>query len=193
MLANPRKYDHICYVDTGIYKVVKYVDKFFYELNATPNMITTLSIPFGLLGLYFFYRNNYWSIPIFYMYLLLDYADGYYARKHDMVTKFGDWYDHIRDSILIILLIIVIMYKVKSSKKYKVLFYSLCFILFTFGSLIVIYFACNEKKLSNNDSVSCIFRCCIKDDLFVKSDIVCLGNFLIVLAIIMYIMIKYKG
>ena len=72
-------------------------------------MLTSLSLIITLIGIYLL-NNQYYissSILIFIGYYF-DCADGLLARKYNMTSKFGDYYDHIRDHIKIILLFIVI-------------------------------------------------------------------------------------
>ena len=60
--------------------------------------------------------NHYFkfaSICIFLAYIC-DCIDGYMARSYNMITKFGDWYDHISDaarSILVFYMLLNINYK----------------------------------------------------------------------------------
>ena len=71
-----------------------------YNLGLTPNFLTTISF---LLQLYSIYNLTLYSIGSFQFYYLLGYyfdcIDGPMARKYDMVTKFGDFYDHGTDTI----------------------------------------------------------------------------------------------
>jgi phosphatidylglycerophosphate synthase len=39
-----------------------------------------------------------------------DCLDGYIARKYNMVTEFGDWYDHVTDLIGFISLLVLLYY-----------------------------------------------------------------------------------
>lgn len=67
----------------------------------TPNHITSISFAFGLLAIFLFIKKNYISSVIAYLIsYMFDCWDGNYARKYDMVTKFGDYYDHITDWII---------------------------------------------------------------------------------------------
>jgi len=73
------------------------LDHIFYKLKFTPNIITTISLIFGLLSAYYLYNKSYISIICLIIAYILDGSDGYFARKHNMVSKFGDYYDHISD------------------------------------------------------------------------------------------------
>ena len=90
------KYDNP--IDDFLLKnVIVYIDSVFYQLNFTPNMITTLSLICGILSAYCLYINSYLCIFFYLFAYILDMSDGYFARKHKMVTRFGDYYDHISD------------------------------------------------------------------------------------------------
>lgn len=68
-----------------------------------------------------------------------DCLDGYYARKYDMTSKFGDFYDHISDLSKVILLFIA-MYHINKNKASKVIIISLIF-----SILLGIHLGCQEK------------------------------------------------
>ena len=110
-----------CVVDNGVYSLVKPLSDFFHSIHLTPNHITTLSLIFGLLSVFFLYKSlhddNYKvSLSLFAVFYLfsyvLDCVDGYYARKYDMVTQFGDYYDHFKDNVILLLVIAIIYTKV---------------------------------------------------------------------------------
>ena len=66
--------------------------------NYTPNHLTTCSFFFQGLGIAFLYYDYRWNYTFFYMIgYYFDNIDGPMARKYNMVTKFGDWYDHATD------------------------------------------------------------------------------------------------
>jgi phosphatidylglycerophosphate synthase len=181
-----------CYTDYLIYKLVIEADKICCKLNLTPNMITTLSIPFIILGIYFFINNNYLAIPCILIYVFLDYLDGYYARNHDMVTEFGDWYDHFRDVVSFILLFIVIIHKIKRNKKYIV--FNVIFLIILLSTLILslIRFGCNERRISNthNQTLNLIKNMCYDQNILLHSQIICLSVYFILFSIFMAILIK---
>ena len=94
----------------------------FKKINFTPNGITTLSLIFGLLSVFLFYKKHYYSAALsYFISYIFDCTDGMYARKYNMVTKFGDYYDHIKDVIVYILLIVVFIIDKSISIKYKII------------------------------------------------------------------------
>jgi phosphatidylglycerophosphate synthase len=122
------------------------MSEFYKKLNFTPNMLTTLSLFFGLACCYLLYKGNntlamiFWIIAYFY-----DCADGYFARKYKMTTKFGDVYDHISDTTKIVLLLYV-MYNVNKNT-----FKTTLPIIITFSMLSLVHLGCQEKIYNNND------------------------------------------
>jgi len=92
-------------VDNLIYKLVEYVAPTFYKYGFTPNILTTLGNICTLTFLYFM-LNYKFKIAAFFFLLsyIFDCLDGYIARSYNMTSTFGDWYDHISDSIKNLLL-----------------------------------------------------------------------------------------
>ena len=68
--------------------------------NITPNHLTTGSIISSILSAFYLYKNTK-SLAIIFLILsyIFDCSDGLYARKYKMVSKFGDYYDHISDLV----------------------------------------------------------------------------------------------
>lgn len=70
----------------------------FRPLNYTPNLITTMSLVIGLFSAVLFHYKYYITSVIFLTTAyILDCADGNYARRYNMETSFGDYYDHVSD------------------------------------------------------------------------------------------------
>ena len=84
--------------DNIIYIFVKLAEPIAHKLNLTPNMITTFSVICSIIACYLLYLHYFIFSILFYIFsYFFDCLDGYYARKHNMVTNFGDMYDHISD------------------------------------------------------------------------------------------------
>ena len=188
----PIKDLHPCYVDNGIYKIVELLDKLSVKLHLTPNIITTISIPFCVLSIYLFYIDSYWSIPFFLIYIILDYLDGYFARKHDMVTTFGDYYDHIRDGIFLISLSLLIIYKIYSNVDHRVSNSLFGIIVLIILCLSILRFSYNEKKYKNNESLNLLKSTCKNDSFMGSSKFICIGTSVIFVAILMFILIRQR-
>lgn len=100
-------------VDRWIINQATWLSPIFSQslLTNTPNKLTTISLITGLLSVYL-YLNSYHvlSAIMYFTTHAFDCFDGYYARRYDMVTKFGDWYDHITDVITYSSLTILVCY-----------------------------------------------------------------------------------
>lgn len=94
-------------IDNLIFIIVEFLAPYCYMFNIKPNLITTLSIFCGLLSAYLIYIHKFLLSSISYIIAyILDCLDGYVARKYNLVTKFGDMYDHVGDIVKIIAIII---------------------------------------------------------------------------------------
>jgi len=109
-----------CPVDNLLYYLVQPISTICKKLNITPNMITSISIVFGILAIYFLYKNKFLQFTImFCLYYLLDIVDGYHARKYNMCSKLGDYYDHTRDAIILTSVSSIILYRFYKLKMWK--------------------------------------------------------------------------
>ncbi len=114
----------------------------FKPMYFTPNTLTTISLLFGIMSPYLFYKKRYTLSSIcFLLAHLFDCADGDYARTFNMVTVFGDYYDHFSDIFKIVLLIYVIAID-KINIKSKIMFFTIFTIL---GFLSFVHLACQER------------------------------------------------
>jgi len=141
-------------LDNTFYSIIKIISPKLYKITSSlliPNIITLFSLIISLISLYLFYKNKYLllsSLLLIFGYFF-DCWDGYYARKYNMVSKFGDYFDHISD-LLKFILIILILYK---KKKNNIYFFK--YIIFITIILIttIIQLGC-EEKLYNYSSES---------------------------------------
>lgn len=130
---------------------------FFHSLNFTANGITTLSLIFGLVSIVFLYKSL--PIPAVACYIIsyfFDVMDGRYARRYKMVSKLGDYYDHIKDWVVNIsyAIVLVMRNKHKMSRRGWIILASVFLVLF---GLQVLYFAAQERyhdKLGNSPTLS---------------------------------------
>ena len=106
-------------IDNLIYELVVFVAPYFKKLNIIPNQITTIGNIFGVIGIYKLYKNFFFTSGLYYFIrYIFDCLDGYYARKYKLVTKFGDYYDHISDIIISIIYIIFMFSKNRLLMRY---------------------------------------------------------------------------
>lgn len=86
-------------LDQLLINLAERVSGLFKKAGATPNFITTLSIISG--GLAIRAVANGGEKTSFAGWALLSYffdcLDGHFARKYNMCSKFGDYYDHLSD------------------------------------------------------------------------------------------------
>ena len=82
----------------------------------TPNMITSVGLAIGLACIYAIYQGYYKTgFALYWLCYIFDCLDGYYARKYNMITRFGDFFDHFRDVFVILVVIILIFTRLKSN------------------------------------------------------------------------------
>jgi phosphatidylserine synthase len=86
--------------DLWIYERVDEHMHIYKKLHFSPNILTTISLSIGLFSAYQILQGNLIIAAILWMIsYYFDCADGKFARKYNMVTKFGDIYDHASDGI----------------------------------------------------------------------------------------------
>lgn len=121
----------------------------FKKMGFTPNKITTLSLFFGLISIFFLYKGYIWLFAICYIIsYFFDNMDGHFARKYKMTSKFGDYYDHIKDIIVVIVLLLVLFLKNKPSLKVIIIS---CIILGIAFILMSMQLGCQEKIYKQTD------------------------------------------
>ena len=121
MSSNKIPYEYENIIDLNIMKFIDTHIHIYKKLNLTPNKLTLMALITALLTVYLIYKKQYKYAA--FMYLLsyyFDVADGKFARKYNMVTKFGDYFDHSVDFIKIILLI-VFLYRDNPKKFIKLI------------------------------------------------------------------------
>jgi len=95
-------------IDNYIINYGKFLYPIYKKLGFNPNTLTSISLILSLISSYSFYKGNYIiSSIMFFISYCYDTFDGNYARTYNMVTQFGDYYDHIKDLICGILFLIV--------------------------------------------------------------------------------------
>jgi len=136
------------YLDNYILKTVKYINPYFKTLNFTPNHITTISLIFGIISIFFLHENiHYFSALALFISYFFDCQDGNYARQYKMVTKNGDIYDHVKDIIVYILLILVLITKI-NNPLITILYIVIITIFLIF---LTNYVSCTEKYMNKED------------------------------------------
>lgn len=94
--------------------ICKSIDKHLYiyrQLGLTPNMVTTLSLITGIISAYMIHKKNYKIAGIlFFIAYYFDCVDGKLARKYNMISKIGDYYDHFSDIVKFVI-VMYVLYK----------------------------------------------------------------------------------
>jgi phosphatidylglycerophosphate synthase len=155
-----------CPIDIHIFKLIDSQLETFYNLGLTPNMVTTLSIVFGLLAAYAIMQDQLglaalgWLIAYY-----LDCVDGKLARKYQMVSKFGDLYDHIGDLLKFIAVLYALFYSKKEKTTDKQWFY--LFIILILGMLQVVhmgYQECIYNKKEESEYLNIVRLLCVDEE-----------------------------
>jgi phosphatidylserine synthase len=126
-------------IDNILYRFCDGLSPSFKATGHTPNLITTYSLLTGILSCYFLYTGR---IELFVALYILSYFfdcfDGYFARRYKMTSKFGDIYDHAKDTVVAILLLVVVFLR------YRVTFPNL-FIMAILFILFTVHMGCQQK------------------------------------------------
>ena len=89
-----------CPCDNILYKIIEGHLHLYHEAGLTPNMVTTIGFLCGLLAAYLIIQRHFvWAAFFWILSYYFDCVDGKLARKYNTVTLFGDYYDHICDSL----------------------------------------------------------------------------------------------
>ena len=151
-MSNGRKIDDVKEnpIDNILINITEYLNPLYKSLHFTPNILTFLSLLSTLVGLYI-YTKNYIVLGsiLYFVGYYFDCADGNFARRYNMTSRFGDYFDHISDVIKFLLLIYMIyLQKIHKNTKTTV------FIIFAILSiLILVHIGCQEKNYPKTDSV----------------------------------------
>jgi len=141
----PRTYDNP--LDNFLIELSDITTPYAYNLGMNPNMITTLSnIACIITILLLLNANYYWAAFFVLVSYYFDCMDGHMARKYDMVTVFGDYYDHISDLSKIIA-ILVTLYYINQEKFFKIIP-----IIILMGILMAAHMGCQELLYEKNES-----------------------------------------
>lgn len=127
-------------IDDVIINMANNSDSIYRYFGVGPNFITSLSLFFGILTAYLISIGNTRIAALTYIIsYYYDCMDGNYARKYNMVTEFGGYYDHFSDMFKICI-IFMALYYLKPEKFWKILP-----IIIIFFILSNIHLGCQEK------------------------------------------------
>jgi len=195
-------------LDNIFIEVSEKISPTIQSLNMTPNMITFLSLIFGILAIWLLVKNNFTGFAICYLIsYFFDCTDGYIARKYKMTSKFGDYFDHIKDVVVFLGIFIVVIFKYKSILYwYEWIMIAIIIFLSAFG--MVRHLGCQEKHYSTskgiqvdekNSTLSKYASLCpqedVKNEMRTRRWLGC-GNFILTLILlvgIVYTIAKKRG
>jgi len=77
----------------------------FHEMGGTPNLLTTFGNLLRGSSMIFIYLGDLKMFSICYIWgYQFDCLDGFFARRYNMCSKFGDFYDHFSDTVFGVLM-----------------------------------------------------------------------------------------
>ena len=157
----------------------------------SPNILTTIGLILGVVCIYFLLEKMYLIAFIFFwLTYLFDCIDGHYARKYDMITEFGDYYDHIRDIFIIFNVILIISIQLEDTYL-RMIFLSLFLIHFFF---MLLHMGCQENNYQNENespSLSMFKTLCFDKNLIQYTKFVGCGTIMLFLSLsILFLHIK---
>ena len=119
------------------------------KINTQPNNITTVGLLSTLFGIYFLFEGSLVCCIIFSLIgQFCDSLDGYYAKKFNMETTLGHYYDHVVDGIKLLGLLYAI--HLRFSTRIKDIHINLL-LLICFFSNINLAVKIRLKKINNQD------------------------------------------
>lgn len=157
------------------------------RLGVTPNMLTFVSFAFGLACAYFVYQSHFiTALVCLLISYLFDCMDGNMARMFNMVTKFGDYLDHITDLIEIICVLVAIIMNKSLSVRMKATFIGVVWIFF---ALCCFHMSCQENIYDRNESptLSSLGNMCKEKDYIFWSRYIGSGTLILVICVMLII------
>lgn len=149
------------------YSIADFLNPYFYKFGFTPNILTGFSILFTILSGYTFYLD-YRVLTVIFVVLnyFFDCADGNFARKYNMESKFGDKLDHISDALGFVLFI-YLFYKKNKNLLFKLIPLGILFFLINSNEI-----GCKLKKRKNKSNITSTINytkdlCIINNDKFI--------------------------
>jgi phosphatidylglycerophosphate synthase len=138
-------YEIECPIDNVLITASEPVSIALNKLGFTPNGITTLSLIAGVFSVLALNNGCSWlSALLLGISYFFDTVDGYYARKYNMTSKFGDCYDHIKD-VIVFSAFVVVLFSRNRHKLPVAGWIAVITILILFLVASMVYFAAQEK------------------------------------------------
>jgi phosphatidylglycerophosphate synthase len=175
----PDKYENP--IDIYVIKLADYITPLLFRMKFTPNIITFIGLIIGIICIYMYSINKtYFAFILFWVSYFFDCLDGHFARKYNMETQFGDYFDHFRDIFVLGIMSILIIYKSDN----KIL--TACIIIVFFG-FTILHMSCQEKNseyIENNNSLKSITICKRKKYINFTKYVGC-GTFILIVSLLL--------
>lgn len=127
----------------------------FRKMGFSANGITTLSLIFGLISVFLLWKGHIWGFAVtYYISYFFDCMDGYYARKYNMVSKFGDMYDHVKDMIVTICVGLTLFLRNRHCPWSKLAIPLVVFAMFNI--MMMAQLGCQEKIYGRTEESNCL-------------------------------------
>ena len=127
--------------DDFLIGLAEYYTPLYKKYGFNPNMLTTLSFVFFLFSAYALLHKKILLFSILYVISYwFDILDGHFARKYNMETTFGDYYDHVTDTLGLIIYIIIMVYLYKEKIDTKI-----CVMTIIMFLLVCTHLGCQER------------------------------------------------
>jgi hypothetical protein len=147
-------------IDNLFYNISNMLSPYFKQIYFTPNMITSLSNIICLFSIYFIIKKQFIFAGILYIIsYYFDCLDGFYARKYNMTSKFGKYYDSFSDIIKLILILFFI-------RKYFSIYRIIIFIIL--GILYYLHVNCTNKLIQEYHPINIPELCLEEPDKMLK-------------------------
>lgn len=183
-------------ISQTLYDISDLISPTFYDLGITPNIVTTTRLLMTFIGFIYFFQNEYYSTSaiLFFVSYFGDCLDGHMARKYNLESNFGDYYDHLADAMYMFLSLYYISVNIHPEFDWLVI------VLFILGIMSLVQIGCEERYLKlmkigkhseTLDGLSCL---CPKsliddselDDLMEFSRLIGIGTFILIVTIIIW-------
>lgn len=151
-------------VSAVLYDVAESISPTLYSMGVTPNMITSTRFLVILFSFIYLFKNGYYrTTAILYMLSYFgDCLDGHMARKYNMDTPLGDYFDHIADLLAFIIAIYYISVKIHPEYDWLVI------LIFVLLIISLVQIGCEERYLGlmgvgkDSYTMSGVLRLCPK-------------------------------
>lgn len=151
-------------IDNLILDVVERIMPIFKYLHFTPNTLTTISFILGIWSIHLMHNDRFKEASIVYFIsYVFDCCDGHYARKYNMISTFGDYYDHFTDVVIFVGIMYTLFVKQKQSGKNMGRYACVVVI---FGALCLYHVSCQEgihNKQNHAPTLSHLSSVCEND------------------------------